>query len=166
MSNSDWLGIAGLVVGGIGVVVSSGSWIWAVRANRAAIRAEVQAREAKEAVESLVDRFKREASEEAELLVYRIGPGVNVINKSNNFMRNVAVGPLVGFRWDDLVNVGDLPPLSAGAANVEDKYADWGVASQAFVYWLTEDQHRRVNAFPIVDADPAAIAGALGGVGD
>lgn len=166
VSTSDWLGIAGLVVGIVGVVVSGGSWIWAVRANRTAARAETQARGAKDAVESLVDRFEREATQEAELLVYRIGPGVNIINKSNNLMRSVAVGPADGFRWDDLAEVGDLPALSAGAANVGDKYSDWGAASRAFVYWLTETHHRRVNTFPIVDADPAAIAGALGGVSD
>lgn len=163
MSASDWLGIAGLVVGCIGVAVSAGSWVWAVKATKTAGRAETEARDAKQRVESLSKRFQREAAESAELLVFRIGPGVSVVNKSNHLMRSVGVGPLEGFRWDDLAEVGDLAALSAGAANVQEKYPRWSDASHALVYWLTEDHHRRVNAFPIVDANPAVLAAALDG---
>jgi hypothetical protein len=164
MSTSDWLGIAGLVVGCIGAAVSGGAWIWAVRANRTAGRAETEANRAREAVESLVERFRREASEDAELLVYRIGPGVNVINKSTHLLRSVAVAPLTGLDWNKLAEVGDLPALSAGAANVEDAYPEWSTATEAFVYWLSDDHHRRGSVFSVTDADPAAIAAALGGL--
>lgn len=159
---SDWTGIGGFVVGVIGVGVSGGSWIWAARANRTASKAVTAAGQAKDAVESLRQQFEREASEAGELLVSRVGPGVTIVNKSERLLRSVGVGPVDdSLNLNDLAEVGDIPALSAGTTNVSSKYPTWSEASAAYIYWLTEDHHRRFNVFAIGDADVAHLAAAL-----
>lgn len=159
---SDWTGIGGFVVGVIGVGVSGGSWIWAARANRTASKAVTAAGQAKDAVEALRHQFEREASEAAELLVSRIGSGVTIVNKSEHLLRSVGVGPVDdSLNLNDLAEVGDIPALSAGTANVSLKYPTWSQASSAYVYWLTENHQRRFNVFSIGDADVAQLADTL-----
>jgi hypothetical protein len=122
-------------------------------------RAEKSADEVRATVEALADRFAREASEQAELIVLRVGSGVNVVNKSSHALRSVGVAPVGdAFDWNRLAQVGDFDPLRTGAANVEELYPDWPSSVSVLVYWLNDEYHRRLDVFPVIDASSAELA--------
>lgn len=156
----DWTGPAGFFVGVLGVGVSSGAWIWAWRAERRAGDAEEAANEAKAAVESLEERFQREATETPSLVVLRIGSGASVVNKTAHRLRSVLVAPLgTQVRMDDWPTAGALDAGQSGVVEVAETDPFWLEATKAVVYWVNDDGHRRVNVFPIVEVDSAELNG-------